>query len=341
MNQKYCLSFGALIVITLITMKSGLDFTDKLGSGDANSIDTDFYENGESIVIENNAKTKTLRRRVKGKRLPDIIILGIMKCGTGTLLEMLRLHPNIVAPGYYKTENTFYAEDQLYEKGEQYFIDKMPEAEPHELIITKSPGLIDEDNLGLERLKQSIPDVKLLLVVKNPLSRFVSQILHHYVNIGGELKDREMPDNLDDLILDYQNEFGNLDRVEKSVFNNSLVYSEYVDIYNRVLNYFDKNQIFVVDGDNLVGQPLEEIRRVEQFLDIPKFYSEKNFVFPNSGSRFPCFVTEKDEMFCMGKEKGREHPLLKEETVLLLKNYFKPMIDEFYTLTGTRLNIDQ
>ena len=26
----------------------------------------------------------------------------------------------------------------------------MPEAEPHELIITKSPGLIDEDNLGLE-----------------------------------------------------------------------------------------------------------------------------------------------------------------------------------------------
>ena len=52
--------------------------------------------------------------------------------------------------------------------------------------------------------------------MKNPLSRFVSQILHHYVNIGGELKDREMPDNLDDLILDYQNEFGNLDLVEKS-----------------------------------------------------------------------------------------------------------------------------
>ena len=69
MNQKYCLSFGALIVITLITMKSGLDFTDKLGSGDANSIDSDFYENGESIVIENNAKTKTLRRRVKGSNL--------------------------------------------------------------------------------------------------------------------------------------------------------------------------------------------------------------------------------------------------------------------------------
>ena len=91
----------------------------------------------------------------------------------------------------------------------------------------------------------------------------------------------------------------------------------------------------------LFRQPLEEIRRVEQFLDIPKFYSEKNFVFPNSGSRFPCFVTEKDERFCMGKEKGREHPQLKEETVSLLKNYFKPMIDEFYTLTGIRLNIDQ
>ena len=66
MNQKYCLSFGALIIITLITMKSGLDFIDKLGGGDANGIYSDFYENGDSIVIENNAKTKTLRRRVKG-----------------------------------------------------------------------------------------------------------------------------------------------------------------------------------------------------------------------------------------------------------------------------------
>ena len=69
MNQKYCLSFGALIVITLITMKSGLDFTDKLGSGDATGIDSDFYENGDSIVIENDAETKTLRRRVKGSTL--------------------------------------------------------------------------------------------------------------------------------------------------------------------------------------------------------------------------------------------------------------------------------
>ena len=33
--------------------------------------------------------------------------------------------------------------------GEQYFIDKMPEAEEDELIITKSPGLID-NGPGLE-----------------------------------------------------------------------------------------------------------------------------------------------------------------------------------------------
>ena len=44
----------------------------------------------------------------------------------------------------------------FFGKGEQYFIDKMPEAEPHELIITKSPGLIDEDNLGLEVNSQAI-----------------------------------------------------------------------------------------------------------------------------------------------------------------------------------------
>ena len=79
----------------------------------------------------------------KVKRLPDIIVVGVMKCGTGSLIEMMRLHPNITAPKYSRMENKFYGQDDYYSRGEQYFIDLMPEATAFEMIVTKSPGLID------------------------------------------------------------------------------------------------------------------------------------------------------------------------------------------------------
>ena len=88
-------------------------------------------------------KTLKYHDEERQKRLPDIIVLGVMKCGTGSLIEMLRIHPNITANDYHHLENRFYGQDENYVKGEEYFISLMPEATPNELIVTKSPGLID------------------------------------------------------------------------------------------------------------------------------------------------------------------------------------------------------
>ena len=61
-------------------------------------------------------------------------------------------------------------------------------------------------------MKESIPDVKLLLVVKNPINRIVSEIVHQYVDRGGLLREEELPEHLDDLILNYKNKFQDLDQ---------------------------------------------------------------------------------------------------------------------------------
>lgn len=79
------------------------------------------------------------------QRLPDVIIPGIKKCGTGALIEMLKLHPNIVAPNYGSTENSFF-DDNNWSKGVQYFISKMARGLPDQLILTKSQSLIEFPN---------------------------------------------------------------------------------------------------------------------------------------------------------------------------------------------------
>jgi len=50
------------------------------------------------------------------RRLPDVIIIGVKKCGTRALLEFLRAHPDVRAPG---PEVHFF--DRHYDKGLDWY----------------------------------------------------------------------------------------------------------------------------------------------------------------------------------------------------------------------------
>ncbi|GFQ86485.1 heparan sulfate glucosamine 3-O-sulfotransferase 4 [Trichonephila clavata] len=59
---------------------------------------------------------RDLNKRGLKRRLPGAIIIGVKKGGTRALLEMLRLHPDVVAPG---PETHFF--DRHYEKGLHWY----------------------------------------------------------------------------------------------------------------------------------------------------------------------------------------------------------------------------
>ena len=54
------------------------------------------------------------------KKLPEIAVVGVKKCGTGALIEMLRMHPDIIAPPYAGTEIKFWGEEDTVSKGLEY-----------------------------------------------------------------------------------------------------------------------------------------------------------------------------------------------------------------------------
>ena len=76
----------------------------------------------------------------------------------------------------------------------------MPIARPDQIIITKTPGMIDipGNTTYLKRLHQAIPDIKLLMVVKNPIDRVISDIIHEFTS--GAHKGEPMPP-IDDVIM--------------------------------------------------------------------------------------------------------------------------------------------
>ena len=55
------------------------------------------------------------------KRLRGAVIMGIKKCGTGALIEMLNMHPQIDMPNYHKTEVVFWADDDQFVLGLEHY----------------------------------------------------------------------------------------------------------------------------------------------------------------------------------------------------------------------------
>ena len=66
-------------------------------------------------------KTVTSEKPQPAKKLPEVAVVGVKKCGTGALIEVLRMHPGIVAPPYDKTEILFWGQEQLMERGLDYY----------------------------------------------------------------------------------------------------------------------------------------------------------------------------------------------------------------------------
>ena len=73
----------------------------------------------------------------------------------------------------------------------------MPDAEPNQTIIVKAAGIL-RNPAALKRIFDVIPDVKMLLVVRNPIKCVVSDIIQEYS--VGSLKDKEMQD-INDIIM--------------------------------------------------------------------------------------------------------------------------------------------
>ena len=55
--------------------------------------------------------------------LPDVLIIGVRKAGTGALRHFLTLHPDLVAPD---NELHFFDKDQNYEKGLAEYSRQLP-----------------------------------------------------------------------------------------------------------------------------------------------------------------------------------------------------------------------
>ncbi|XP_048187834.1 heparan sulfate glucosamine 3-O-sulfotransferase 4 [Perognathus longimembris pacificus] len=257
------------------------------------------------------------------KKLPQALIIGVKKGGTRALLEAIRVHPDVRAVG---VEPHFF--DRNYEKGLEWYRNVMPKTVEGQLTMEKTPSYF-VTNEAPKRIHSMAKDIKLIVVVRNPVTRAISDYTQTLS------KKPEIPTFE---VLAFKNRTLGLIDASWSAIRIG-IYALHLENW---LQYFPLSQILFVSGERLIVDPAGEMAKVQDFLGLKRVVTEKHFYF-NKTKGFPCLKKPEDSSAprCLGKSKGRTHPRIDPDVIHRLRKFYKPFNRMFYQMTGQDFQWEQ
>ncbi|KAM3864346.1 heparan sulfate glucosamine 3-O-sulfotransferase 4 [Diretmus argenteus] len=250
------------------------------------------------------------------KKLPQAIIIGVKKGGTRALLEALRVHPDVRAVG---NEPHFF--DRNYEKGLDWYRALMPSTLEGQITMEKTPSYF-VTNHAPKRIHSMARDIKLIIVVRNPVTRAISDYTQTLS------KKPEIPTFE---VLAFKNRTLGLIDASWSALRIG-IYALHLESW---MQYFPLSQMHFVSGERLIVDPAGEMAKVQDFLGLKRIVTDKHFYF-NKTKGFPCLKKPEDSSTprCLGKSKGRTHPKIDPDVIRRLHKFYKPFNMMFYQMTG-------
>ena len=318
LSQAACLTVITVIVFGTYHFKSA-DRLYAQSSFVQSEQSTDFKAEAtvENIHARFN-KYRTLQRR-----LPNCLIIGQMKCGTTALLRYLGHHPDIaIAP----EEMRFF--NRKYGKGLEWYRNKMPFSSPDQLTVEKTPEYC-LSNTSASRIIAMNANIKLLLLVRDPIVRSIS----HWMHTCRKLR---ATDAKEARRRCKTYESSGILRGDGQV-NVSITFikrSAYANIIQFWTPLFALgSQLLIVDGDKLVSDPVTELDKIQRFLGVRNYLNNKTVVLDKKRG-FYCRVSDNGHKTCMDPSKGHSHPAKSPEVKDKLRNYFRPLNKRFYNAVG-------
>ena len=250
-------------------------------------------------------------------RLPDAVLCGVKKAGTEALRAILNSHPQVVV------SRLMYFYDKNFDRGLKWYTDTLPSVREDQLLIDRTPAYFTGGPELPQRIRDTRADTLLLVVVRDPVDRFVSDYLHWENKVaeeGGEFSYasfRHFAFSPDPLSLRNNSEVRS--RLDRSCYSRHM---------QHWMDTFPPRQILVVDGDRLRVSPWEELERVQAFLGVDQLIKRRHFLL-NKDRGLYCWRVRTPQPVCLGSNKGRTHPDLSEPELELLRRYFSACNAEF------------
>ncbi|MCA1614388.1 MAG: sulfotransferase domain-containing protein [Acidobacteria bacterium] len=188
--------------------------------------------------------------------LPNLIVIGAMKCATTSLHYYLSCHPQISMSR--EKELDFFIERRNWGRGvgwyESHFTTPAPVRGESSPNYTNYPT----NQRVAARMHSVVPGARLVYILRDPVERIVSHYVHKYAD-GGE--DRDFAAVLADLE-------GNA-YVQRSLYHMQL---------EQFLGYYGAQSILILTSEELAARRAPTMSRVFRFLGVDASYTSRRFV---------------------------------------------------------------
>lgn len=244
--------------------------------------------------------------------LPQFLIIGAQKCGTSSLYSYLIQHPEVLAST--RKEVGFFSEK--YEKGSSWYRARFPslqEINSGFICGEATPEYFFHPHAA-RRIHELLPDIRLILLLRNPVDRAIS---HYYHSVKKGHEDLTLEDALnaeEERITDAMEEMVR-DENAYSVDWQRYSYKSrgiYCTQLQRYYDYFDREQILIIPSKELFESSGPVMKKIQSYLGISDFagfdYSIEN----------------------IGRYQKNRIP---EKVYLMLEEYFRPYNERLFELT--------
>jgi len=269
------------------------------------------------IRLEQAYRTGTAGLRA----LPDFLIIGAQKAGTTSLYRYLTRHPDVRTPPRRLCSEVHYF-DRNYSRGTPWYRSHFPFEVLRRLrwpirgsfkVGEKSPYYLYHP-LAPSRVGDLLPDVKLIALLRNPISRAFSHYVHQ------RRKGRE-PLSFDDAVRSEEDRLrGETNRVEACPDYHSFAHQHfsyldrgiYVDQLARWMRHVPRSQMLILRSEDFFESPRQTYADVLEFLRL-------RLVWPRT---YPAYNASKGATAM--------HPATRER----LREFFTPHNERLYAFLG-------
>ena len=258
------------------------------------------------------------------RHLPHFLIIGTSKAGKHSVLSYLNQHPDIKA-GTKHNVGVYYFDSTFEYKSLSWYKSHFPTKFSKFKIIGEASGTYLNHPLAPQRIKKTLPQIKLINFFRNPIDRAYSAYNHSIIRgwehssfevaIESEIERINLMNDNPELIIN------NVDSVNYLQFS-YLRHGHYASNLENWFKYFKKNQFMHFSTEDL-DQNYDEIMN-------------SLFVFFNLSE----IKLKKEDRKNIGIGKGK-YPSMNEKTRDFLIDYYKPHNEKLYNLIGRKFDWDK
>lgn len=197
-------------------------------------------------------------------RLPDFLVIGFPRCGTTWLHTCIAEHPEIGVAD--QKESHFF--DKYWERGIDWYTNQFLAQNSAKVIGESTPSYALQ-NSALSRIASVIPNVKLIVSIRNPVDQVYSNYWFAFKNKLGKHKFMNMSFE---------------DAINKTPLIKRATYIQY---FQSILNYFERQQLLVLKYEDFNKKPEKIIREVYKFLEVDTSFTPSNLYRNVNSNIFP------------------------------------------------------